>query len=332
MPARRTTEDKLADLRALEDGSDPATRASAISAALGDRNYRVVAQGAKLASEASLDELVPELVAAYRRFLDNPLESDPNCVAKEAIVRALVRLEYDDAQFFRQGLRYRQHEPVWGGTTDTAIEVRAACAMGLVATGHTRALVELSELLADPEAGARAGAARAIACGDPRDAELLLRAKVLLGDPEPAVIDECFAGVLAVEPDESPAFVARYLTGGNEVIREMAALALGGSRSPGALGHLRAAWEEVPAESDFRKTLIRAVAMHRSDAAVDWLLSLIADADASLAQEVVEALAAHRRNPKLRRRLAEAIAARGDGGLQEAFSTLWETNEAVDGT
>jgi HEAT repeat protein len=304
--------------------------AAAVKAALGDRHYRVVAKAAKLAADESLNELMPELMAAYRRFLDNPVKSDPNCVAKEAIVRALVQLECDDAEFFRRGIVYRQHEPVWGGTTDTAVEVRVGCAMGLVATGHPRAPVELAELLADPEARVRAGAARAIACGEAREAELLLRAKVLLGDADPGVIGECFAGLLAVAPDESPAFVARYLTDGAEVVRELAALALGGSRSPDALRHLRAAWDEELPSSAFRTVLIGAVAMHRSEAAVDWLLTVIESADVALAAETLGELAAHKRNPKLAQRLAEVVAKRDDVSLREAFARLWQTTDPAD--
>lgn len=324
MAPRRSIEEKLAELRTLEEEPDDAVRASAIRAALADRHYRVVARGAKLVADGSLNELIPELMAAYRRFLDDPVKSDPNCVAKEAIVRALVRLECDDSEFFRRGVGYRQHEPVWGGTTDTAVEVRAGCAMGLAATGHPRAAVALTELLADPEAVVRAGAARAIACADPRQAELLLRAKVLLGDEDPGVIGECFAGLLTVAPDESPVFVARYLTGAGEVMRELAALALGGSRSPDALGHLRAAWDEELPSSGFRRVLIRAVAMHRSEAAIDWLVSVIEDADAQLVEEALAALAAHKRSPALAQRLAETVARRGDSALHETFARIWE--------
>ena len=108
----------------------------------------------------------------------------------------------------RAALRYRQLEPVWGGTADTAVDVRASCAMGLVASGYSRALVELTALLNDTDAAARVGAVRAIACGNPREAELLLRSKALAGDAEPQVLGECFTGLLAVEPEESLGFVA----------------------------------------------------------------------------------------------------------------------------
>jgi HEAT repeat protein len=80
---------------------------------------------------------------------------------------------------------------VWGGLADAAIDVRCSCAMGLVATGYFRAVQELTALLNDPEWRARAGAARAISCGNPREAEALLRFKVLVGDPEPEAIGEC---------------------------------------------------------------------------------------------------------------------------------------------
>ena len=82
-----------------------------------------------------LYELVPSLLAAYPRFLDKPLKSDPSCFAKKALARALVALDCSDIEFFRGGLQYRQLEPVWGGTADTAVDVRASCAMGLVGSG-----------------------------------------------------------------------------------------------------------------------------------------------------------------------------------------------------
>ena len=158
-----------------------------------------------------LYELLPALLAAYARFLERPAKLDPSCIAKKAIARALVGLDCNDAAFYIAGLRYRQPEPVWGGTVDTAVDVRCSCAMGLVASGHPRALLELTEVLNDAEPQARAGAVRAIACGNPREAELLLRGKVLAGDEEPAVVGECFTALLAVEPEESLAFVARYI-------------------------------------------------------------------------------------------------------------------------
>ena len=187
--AKAASTDVDGALAALDElPAERAARIAALTDALRTRHARVVAKAARLAADALYYELVPALLAAYPRFLDKPAKTDPSCLAKKALARALVALDCDDTEFFRRGLELRQPEPVWGGTADTAVDVRASCAMGLVASGSLRALVELTALLHDPEAAARAGAVRAIACGNPREAELLLRAKVHAGDAEPAVL------------------------------------------------------------------------------------------------------------------------------------------------
>jgi HEAT repeat protein len=313
-------DEQLAALDAL-----PAERNSKIDglkSALSGSHYRIAAKAARLAEDALLYELVPSLVAAYARFLVKPLKSDPSCFAKKALARALVALDCGDAEFFRRGLEYRQLEPVWGGTADTAVDVRASCAMGLVASGHSRALVELTALLNDPDAGARLGAVRAIACGNPREAELLLRAKVWSGDAEPQVLGECFTGLLAVEPEESLGFVAAYLQRGDDAVRELAALALGESRSEGALAPLQEAWNGVLVGDEFRRALLRAAAAHRSEAAFDWLLAIVADARVAVALEVVEALAPYKHNAKLMERLKVAVTERGDAALLTRLAAL----------
>jgi hypothetical protein len=318
---RPTVDEQLAALDAIP--ADRNEKVEALKRALADRHYRVVAKAARHAEDALLYELVPALVAAYARFLDKPLKSDPSCLAKKALARALVALDCSDVEFFRRGLTYRQLEPVWGGTADTAADVRASCAMGLVASGYSRALVELTALLNDSEALARIGAVRAIACGNPREAELLLRSKVVGGDAEPQVLGECFTGLLAVEPDESIGFVAGYLAHGDAAVRELAALALGESRLDGALAHLKEAWGGVLLGEEFRRVLLRAAAAHRSEAAFDWLLEIVADARVAVALEVVEALAIYHRNAKLKDRLDAAVRGRGDAQLLERFAALW---------
>jgi hypothetical protein len=316
-----SVDEQLAALDALP--SERNAKIDALKAVLGDRHYRVAAKAARLAEDALLYELVPELLVAYVRFLDKPLKKDPSCYAKKAIVRALVGLDCSDTEFFRRGLGYRQLEPVWGGTADTAVDVRTSCAMGLVASGHSRALVELTALLNDGETAARIGAVRAIACGNPREAELLLRAKLEGGDPEPLVLGECFTGLLAVEPDESVAFVAGYLADEDGAVRELAALALGESRLDAALAPLKEAWSGVLVGNEFRRALLRAAAAHRSEAALDWLLSIVADGRLAVALEVAEALAPYRHNAKLKQRFEAAIAGRAEPELLERLAALW---------
>jgi HEAT repeat protein len=309
---------QLAALDAL-----PAERGEKIGGmkrALERGHYRVAAKAARLAEDALLYDLVPSLVAAYARFLDKPLKTDPSCFAKKALARALVALDYGDSEFFRRGLAYRQLEPVWGGTADTAVDVRASCAMGLVASGYPRALVELTGLLHDGDAGARLGAVRAIACGNPREAELLLRSKALAGDAEPQVLGECFTGLLAVEPEHSLELVAGFLEHADEAVRELAALALGESRLDGALAPLMQAWNGVLVGAELRRILLRAAAAHRSEAAFDWLLALVAEARVGVVADVIDALAPYKHNAKLMQRLGAAVEERGDPALLERFA------------
>jgi hypothetical protein len=311
-------------LRALDElPADAKDKAEALQRALATRNCRIAARAARLAEDALLYELMPALLAAYARFLDKPVKQDPSSIAKKAIVRSLVALDCSDAEFFSRGLRYRQLEPVWGGTVDTAADVRSSSAMGLVASGYPRALVELTALLNDPEPAARIGAIRAIACGNPREAELLLRAKVLAGDAEPQVLGECFTALLEVEPDESIGFVAACLGNADDAVRELAALALGESRLDAALAPLKDAWAGVLIGNEFRRALLRAAAAHRSEAALDWLLGIAADARVPVALEVLEALAMYKHNPKLQQRLEAALGERGEPTLLERFAALW---------
>jgi hypothetical protein len=314
-------EQKLAELDELP--AERAARSEPLAAALTHKHYRVVAKAARLAADGLLYDLLPSLRDAYARFLDKPVKTDPNCFAKKAIARALVALDCDDVEFFVAGLRLKQLEPGWGGTADTAADVRASCAMGLVGSGYPRALVALTELLYDPERDARVGAVRAAAYGNPREAELVLRAKILAGDAEPAIVGECFTALLSVEPEESLAFVAQYLGPTDDARRELAALALGESRVPRALDLLKNAWNEVVAAETFRSALISAAAAHRSEAAFDWLLALAAEARLPVAEQVIEALAPYRHNARLAQRVAAVLELRGDGELEASFKQRW---------
>src|SRR5262245_9459079 len=163
-----TPEERLEALQKHRFGENATADSDVLAAALNDRHFRVTAKAAEIASERLCYPLVRNLIDAYQRLLNDPVKKDPQCYAKQAIARALVALECNDTQFLIAGLSYRQMEPVWGGTQDTAVDVRSSCAMGLVNSGYPRAIQELTALLNDPEMRARQGAARAIACGEPR--------------------------------------------------------------------------------------------------------------------------------------------------------------------
>jgi HEAT repeat protein len=310
--ARQKAEAQLDALNALDPAAERATQNDVIGKALADKSFRVVAKAATLAGERHLHEREQDLLAAYPRFLSDPVKRDPTCLAKRAIARALVELECQNVPFFLEGIRYVQLEPVWGGSADTAVDVRSACAMGLAASGYSRAIQELATLLADAEPRARQGAARAISCGNPREAEALLRFKVLSGDDEPEVIGECFTALLSIAAEDCVAFVGAQLANANDAIRDFAALALGESRHPAALKQLRDAWDDAYVTPDMRAVLIRAAALHRTDAAFDWLVSIIETGSRAQADITVDALSVYERNTKLLERVRAAMTKRDD--------------------
>jgi len=319
--SRAAVDEQLAALDALPAAAPE--RRELLEQSLRARNARIVAKAARLAEDSLAYDLVPQLLAAWPRFVGQPAKTDPSCIAKKALARALVALDCSDAEFFLRAVGTRQPEPVWGGTVDTAVDVRCSCAMGLVASGYTRALVELATLLNDEEAEARAGAVRAVACGNPREAELVLRMKLSSGDSAPGVLGECFTGLLAVAPEESLAVVAAHLDGAEDAVRELAALALGESRLGAALPPLLAAWQQPLQSRDVRRALLRAAVAHRSEAALAWLLSLAAEARIETALEVVEALALYKHNSTLATRLDAVLVDRGEASLSARYAELW---------
>lgn len=291
--------------------------------ALYDGHYLLVARAAEVCGERLLFDLEPELLATFERFRLLPAKKDPQCTAKGAIARALVALDSRGARFFIAGLRLRQLEPVWGGTVDTAVDLRTTCAMGLVATAYPRTLIELVGLLGDPEPRARIGAVRAIACAEPSAAEAVLRTKALAGDREPEVVGECLGALLQVAPEESVEFVAGFLDASDPALRELAALALGVSRVEAALSVLRARWQDEPLKREEHRALLRGAILHRSEAAFTWLLDLIADGDLRIALWLVNELAVYRANVRLAARLGEIVAARGDETLTASYRRAW---------
>ncbi|AGA90842.1 hypothetical protein Thimo_2090 [Thioflavicoccus mobilis 8321] len=315
--------ERLAALEAACSRSDDDQIVEALRTALADRHYRLVARAAELAGDRLLYAVESELRGAYARFLDDPIKRDPGCTAKGAIARALVALDCQDADFYTAGLRYRQPEPVWGGTTDRAVDLRVTCAIGLAATAEPRALIHLVQLLHDPEPHARCGAVRAIGCTQPLAAEAVLRAKVLSGDEEPEVTGEAFAALLQLAEGDALDFVAGFLEAPEGEVAAMAALALGASHLDAALERLRARWAAEPLKDAASRVLLQAAALHRSVAALEWLTAVIAEADLDSAEVALTELARYRRGAQVQHRLAAALAARGDARLLARFAEIF---------
>src|SRR5512147_154480 len=136
MPKSRQIEDALAALNCLRDDPTSAAALTQLRKGLAGKSSHVAAKAAQIAGESEIGALVPDLVAAFERFMLNPVKSDPNCSAKAAIADALYRIGHDDEGVFLRGIRHRQMEPVYGGRIDTAIDLRAASALGLARMNH----------------------------------------------------------------------------------------------------------------------------------------------------------------------------------------------------
>src|SRR5271165_2102589 len=190
MAGKRSFEDQVAALDSLRQ--QPAeSRAEPLRKALGAKNNFIAAKAADLVREFALADLIPELLAAFDRFLENAEKSDPQCWAKNAISRALAALEYQEPEVFLRGMRHIQMEPVWGGRSDTAGTLRATCALALVQCrrlSEPDLLAHLVDLLADKDKAVRIEVVRAIDQVGSPSAALLLRLRAVLGNDEPEVL------------------------------------------------------------------------------------------------------------------------------------------------
>lgn len=313
----------LAGLRKLRDDPDSDATLAELEGVLASRNSHAVAMAAKLTGELSLHALVPNLLAAFERFMQKPEKSDKGCHAKAEIAEALHQLDHDDPELYLRGIRHTQMEPVWGGKADSALALRGACARGLVRMQYRDVMVELSDLLADPEAPVRIDAARAIAYSGREDGAPILRLRVLAGDEDEQVISESLSALLSVAPRSSLRFAERRLYSADRVDREIAALALGSSRLPEALP-LLCSWHERERDPELRSTALLAIAMLRFDEAFEFLLSLVADAPGPVARDAIAALGTYRHDDALGARVRDAALGRGDADLRSALREAFD--------
>lgn len=294
-----------------------------VSKALADRHFRLVAKAAVICSEQLLYDTEAQLIDAYRRLLDNPVKRDPHCIAKGAIVRALVALDCQNHDFFSSAMRYRQLEPTWGGSIDTALDLRNSSAMGLVGTTYPRAAVDVAELLTDNEAYVRIGALRALACVPQDRSEPLLRFKALSGDPESEVVGECFTALIQLEAEDTFDFVAAFMNQDDLEVAGYAALALGESRYPPALNAICDAFNRPYVDRELRRILVRAAVLQRNEPAYRWLLNLVSERDTTAAEMVIEELGIYRSNAKLKSRLETVLIERNEPALMRTFNKTW---------
>jgi len=313
---RPTLEERLDQLSQLRHEPHSPATGRELRKALASRHHVVAAKAAKLVAELGLSDLSPDLVAAFDRFLEQPVKTDKGCLAKVAIAAALVELEQPAVDLFRRGIRHVQMEPSFGPPVDAAVELRAHCAIGLANSGYRDAVLELVPLLIDSGSSARLAAARGIAAAGGAEAETLLRFKVLAGDDEPEVLTECFVGLLELVPERSLDFVGEFLGdddplsgllgGGDSTVAEAAVLALGESRLEAAVPILREQWERC-CDRQRGQTILLALVTSRRESALDFLLGLVAGGEPWEASDAITALAIYRDDPRICDRVANAL-------------------------
>jgi HEAT repeat protein len=325
MAKARSSEAKLVRLRELRRELPSPAGLQELRSYLADSSNFVAAEAAEVAGEMRLTDLAPDLVEAFERFLINPEKKDKLCRAKIAIVEALNKMDFTDEGIYLRGVRYVQLEPVWGGSQDTAVPVRVACAFGLVRIRYRNVLALLVDLLADSEKGARVGAVQALTYSGTETASLLLRLKARLGDKEYEVISECLSGIMELNREQGISFVAEFLHSPEQSIQESALLALGSSRQPDAFEVLKTFAEQN--QGELQEVADVALGLLRLPAATDYLLSVVSDKSRTEAMAALGGLAVHRHDPRVRERTAAGIAKNGDAALLELFEKRFRTNE-----
>lgn len=323
---RQALDRKIEALAALRSAPGAPSTVERLRTALKDRNNYAVSRAAALAAEMRLEALIPDLLAAFDRFMSDPAKTDPQCWAKIAIAKALREMEYRDAAVFLRGLRHFQPEPAWGGPQDSAPALRGVCALALAACtlSDMDTLACLIEALADPARTVRIDAARAMAQLPRPETALLLRLKTLTGDRDPEVTGHCFAALLSIAPVETVAFVARFLEHADPDLRAEAAAALALSPEREAVEALARYWE-CQDDPRARRAALTFLGSSPAPEAAEFLLQVLADRPIPDAADALAALAAGRHRERYRDRTAAIVAARRDPRLESALARLNET-------
>lgn len=325
--AHRQIEAEVERLNLLRE-AQPSEATPALRKALSDRVNLIVAKAAKIAAEMRLADLLPDLLRAFDRLFEKPLERDPQCWGKNALAKALVALDHREPAPFLRGVRHIQMEPVWGGEADTAATLRGTCALALPScSGIARGEIfrHLVDALADAALPVRSDAARAIAQMAGDEAILLLRLKARLGDIESEIVGQAFDYLFQLEHDRALSFVAQFLQPKLGPVAEEAALALGSCRLSGAVPLLAQSFAHQR-DPEFRQVLLRALSATRQPQALDFLLNLVRNAREPDALSALEALSLHRDSADIRRQVEHAARER-ESAVREQFKKSFAVPE-----
>jgi HEAT repeat protein len=315
------------ELAELEELAVALREASALDAAqieflrgtLGNRNNFLVSKAARIVADHALAALLPEVLAAYGRFFEDAAKTDPKCWAKDALAKALVKLEFQESAPYVRGMRHHQLEGTWGGSSDTAGALRGTCTHALVAChglGNAELLDLLLEPLVDTDKTVRMEAARAIGYVGGASAGLLLKLRVLLRQEEPEVMGAAFSALLEMDGAKAIPLVAGFLDDPEEIAAE-AGFALAATHAPEALAAL-VARRRKGADAWFGAALDNAIALTRLPEAVDFLIQSI-KRDERQSATALEAISRVYSGEEIRLRVKAAVTDAGSGRLEALF-------------
>ena len=314
-------------LSAIKKSEWTADALSQIRKSLASPNHLIVQSAADAAQKFEVRELIPDLKAAYDRYFGEKAGIDKGCVAKQTCIAALNFFEAADETRLLRGVRHVQMEPVFGKSVDVAGLLRGECLVGLVRLDYGEAYEEAVNLLVDRQWEARATAVRALGELGRREGALVLRHKALIGDDEIAVMDECWAGLMMADPAGSAEFLRRRMVVAAPNDALGIAMALGRSVRPEVLPwltELRRTREEM----ELQRGVLLPIALLRSDAAMEYLLNVVAEERVPYATEAIKALHVCATSEERREAVRAAVERRGERTLSIAFRKQFERDEA----
>ncbi len=321
MPKKDPSQDGLRELRAME-ADDPSPEGVAkLRTLIEHRSNHVVGRAARLAGLWQAESLIPELISSFRRFLQDPVKTDPGCAAKQPIIESLDLLGNGDASVYFEAVRHIQREPAFGPPIDTAASVRGAAGHALLNLRHPDAWLVMAALLNDREHPTRRMAVESLGLSETHEAELLLRMKVHGGDEEPDISSLALQSLMKCAPERSLDFVKRYLRGDEPDMVSGAAMAIGEARLPDSFAILRTAMEG-PGARHHRYAFYLPLALTREPEAFEVLLEALREERRHEALAAVKALAVFFGDPERVARVEAIVSTRGERDLVELFERL----------
>ncbi|NDJ13076.1 MAG: hypothetical protein EBY17_18075, partial [Acidobacteriia bacterium] len=95
------------------------------AAALASKQLRLVVKAARLVEGFQAAEFCPQMSQALAALMARGDGADKGCAAMLALARALVNLDYDEAELYLDGMKFVQKEASWGPAVDVAADLRA---------------------------------------------------------------------------------------------------------------------------------------------------------------------------------------------------------------